>query len=71
MHRFTRVVYEVGCLSENFCYDNGEPARKRYAGDFEVDKRQVTNADYQVFVQDGRNGDFQYWLFGDWENLRE
>ena len=64
-------LFEFGTNSEiDFCYDNESPKHKVYVGDFSLQSRLVTNAEFLDFINDGGYQNFKWWLSDGWNRLQ-
>ena len=68
---FTAGVVEIGHDGDAFAYDNERPRHKTYVQDFRLATRLVTNAEYQVFIDDGGYDRVDLWLSDAWRTLKE
>jgi ergothioneine biosynthesis protein EgtB len=63
-------MYGIGCMTDNFCFDNEQPAHKVFVESFNIADRLITNAEYLEFVNDGGYTDFRHWLMEGWEMVK-
>jgi ergothioneine biosynthesis protein EgtB len=64
---FEGGVVELGAHGAGFAYDNEYPRHKRYAYDFEIASRPVTNREFRAFVEDGGYRTPSLWLSDGWD----
>lgn len=64
---FEGGVIEMGMARDGFAYDNEYPRHKRYAYDFEIASRPVTNGEFAAFVEDGGYATASLWLSDGWD----
>lgn len=64
---FEGGVIEMGMAGNGFAYDNEYPRHKRYAYDFEIANRPVTNGEFRAFVEDGGYTRAALWLSDGWD----
>ncbi len=65
---FSGGLFELGIDAEQagFAYDNETPAHQVFIEPFCLANRLVTNAEYQVFIDDGGYSKPEYWLADGW-----
>lgn len=54
-------LYEIGCNSESFHWDNERCRHKVHLNDFEISSTLVTNGEFLAFMEDGGYQDFNHW----------
>lgn len=59
-------VYEIGCTTNGFSYDNEHGRHKTYLHEFNIAINLVTNAEYMEFMEAGGYTNFNYWLDEGW-----
>lgn len=60
-------MYEIGHVSQDFCYDNELAKHQVYLQPYEISNKLITNADYLQFVEDGGYGRFDLWHAEGWD----
>lgn len=60
-------VYTIGQQESGFSFDNELPSHPTYVGDFTLQNRLVTNAEYLAFMEAGGYKDFRFWLGEGWD----
>ncbi|WP_303311941.1 ergothioneine biosynthesis protein EgtB [Hymenobacter sp. BT730] len=64
-------VYTIGQQEPGFCFDNELPSHPTYVGDFSLQNRLVTNAEYLAFMEAGAYKDFRFWLGEGWDMVQQ
>lgn len=64
---FEGGLIELGSEGQGFAYDNEFPRHKRYAYDFEIANRPVTNGEFRAFIEDGGYSNPSLWLSDGWD----
>lgn len=59
-------IYEIGCDSTGFCFDNERKRHKVYLHDYSISKALVTNGEFMEFIAARGYEKFQYWLDAGW-----
>jgi gamma-glutamyl hercynylcysteine S-oxide synthase len=62
--------FTMGTSTEAWALDNERPAHQREVAPFRIDTTPVTNAAYQVFIEDGGYDDERWWARDGWAHIR-
>ncbi len=63
-------IYEIGCDSTGFCFDNERARHKVYLQDYSISKALVTNGEFMEFIAAGGYEKYPYWLDEGWAWVR-
>lgn len=63
-------IYEIGHISDDFCFDNELGRHKVYLQPFEISNRLVTNGEYLNFIKDGGYTNFALWHAEGWDRIK-
>lgn len=63
-------LVEIGHAGNGFCFDNEQPRHRVWLEPFSLATRNVTNAEYQTFVEDRGYGRPELWLSDGWDVAR-
>ncbi len=63
---FMGGVFEFGNIEGGWCWDNELKVHLDYIGDFELQSRLITNAEYMEFMEDGGYKNSLLWLSDGW-----
>lgn len=59
--------FELGYMSDEFCYDNELPSHKVYIENFNIDVYPITNREFIEFIEDDGYNTYKYWLSDGWD----
>ncbi|MFC1733835.1 ergothioneine biosynthesis protein EgtB [candidate division KSB1 bacterium] len=65
-HEIPAGNYQIGHLSNEFCFDNEKAAHIVLLNDFYIRKQLVSNKEFLDFIDDGGYKQFQFWLSEGW-----
>ncbi|MFC2101189.1 SUMF1/EgtB/PvdO family nonheme iron enzyme, partial [Bacteroidota bacterium] len=65
-HEIPAGNYQIGHLSNEFCFDNEKAAHNVLLNDFYIKKQLVSNKEFLDFIDDGGYKQFQFWLSEGW-----
>ena len=68
---FKGGMFEFGNIEGGWCWDNELDVHKAFIGDFALQNRLVTNADYIEFMEDGGYGNSLFWLSDGWFEIEK
>lgn len=60
-------LYEIGHSQDSFCYDNECARHKVYLGEYEINSRLVTNAEFLEFIEAGGYNSYEFWHAEGWD----
>ncbi|RZI43272.1 ergothioneine biosynthesis protein EgtB [Herbaspirillum sp. HC18] len=64
---FDASIVEIGHTGDGFCFDNETPRHRQFLEPFALASRQVTNAEFRAFIEDGGYADPTFWLSEGWD----
>ena len=64
-------IYEIGCASAGFCFDNELPRHREYLQPFSLAARLVTNGEYLEFIRDRGYERPELWLSDGWATVQQ
>lgn len=67
---FNGGIVEVGASGPAFCFDNETPRHRVLLNPFKLASRQVSNAEYRAFVEDGGYRRPELWLSAGWATIQ-
>jgi ergothioneine biosynthesis protein EgtB len=67
---FDGGIVEVGASGPAFCFDNETPRHRVLLNPFKLASRQVSNAEYRAFVEDGGYRRPELWLSAGWATIQ-
>ncbi len=57
--------------AQEFCFDNETPRHRVFLNPYKIASRQVTNAEYRAFIEDGGYQRSELWLSDGWATVQE